>query len=61
MSYLENGSPFALGDVEHPQQRHGACRQSAARRDAGVPAVNTQQYSFRDTRGQTGCGACGNV
>jgi Raf kinase inhibitor-like YbhB/YbcL family protein len=27
----------------------------------GVPAANTQQYSFRDTRGYTGSGACGNV
>jgi hypothetical protein len=27
----------------------------------GVPAINTQQYSFRDTRGYTGSGACGNV
>jgi Raf kinase inhibitor-like YbhB/YbcL family protein len=27
----------------------------------GVPAANTQQFSFRDTRGYTGSGACGNV
>ncbi|HTV22980.1 MAG TPA: hypothetical protein VMG12_30025, partial [Polyangiaceae bacterium] len=27
----------------------------------GVPAANTQQYSFPDTRGYTGSGACGNV
>jgi Raf kinase inhibitor-like YbhB/YbcL family protein len=27
----------------------------------GVPAADTQQYSFRDTRGYTGSGACGNV
>jgi Raf kinase inhibitor-like YbhB/YbcL family protein len=60
--FLQNGSPFthwAMWNI--PASATGLPAELPQGVMPGVPAANTQQYSFRDTRGYTGSGQCGNV
>jgi Raf kinase inhibitor-like YbhB/YbcL family protein len=60
--FIQNGSPFthwAMWNI--PASATGLPAELPQGVMPGVPAANTQQYSFRDTRGYTGSGQCGNV